>query len=171
MDNKDTGLLLIGPNIKLHRMYFKQMCSLLGIKVLYRAPIDSSKQYNMYGELDTFYYKPEPVTCIYDEHPTQKTMRKLGWDSEVADSTTLIHVPYDLKGLQAGALFIIPSGIDNAEARVFKVLRMSTIAVYPASITCELGPLYVNTDDHESVTNFEHTNFNLLDNESDDYGH
>lgn len=171
MRNEDTGLLLNDKNIKLHRSYFQQMVKLLGLNVLYRAPIPDAKQYNMYGELDAHFYQPEMVGCIYDEHPSQKTMQKLGWNAEMADSSVIIHVPYDLKGLQAGALFIIPSGLDNTEGRVFKVLRMGSIALYPASISCELGPVMINQDDPATVHDFEHSNFNMLDGESDEYGH
>lgn len=167
MENKDTGLLLNENNIKLHRMYFKQMLKLLGLNVIYRAPREDSKTYNGYGELSSYYYDPEIVSCIYDEHPTQKTMRKLGWNTELMENTIVIHVPYDLKGLQAGALFIIPSGLDKSEGRVFKVLRMSNIAVYPASISCELGPILVNDDCPETTTNFKQSNFNLLSDEEE----
>lgn len=171
MKNEDTGVLLNEQNIKIHRMYFKQMCSLLGLRVLYRAPLEDAKSYNGYGELDAYFKKEQVVSCIYDEHPTQKTMRKLGWNAEMADTTTVIHVPYDLEGLQAGALFIIPSGLDKAEGRVFKVLRMTNIAIYPASIACELGPVLVNDDEKAPMNDFRQTNFNLLDDESDKYGH
>ncbi len=160
MDNKDTGQLLNPNNIKLHRKYFAEMTKLLGIQVLYRAP-KNSKHYNDYGELDTYYESPIKVGCIFDEHPTQWTMKKLGWNSELQKSTSLINVPYDLPNLQAGSLFIIPSGLDNAQGRVFKVLRMSTISVYPASITCEIGPVWENTFE---ISQFDHRddNFNLL---------
>lgn len=77
MEDKDTGLLLNKHNIELNRMYFKQMTDLLGIKVLYRAPREG-KDYNGYGELDSYYYEPIIESCIFDEHPTQKTMKKLG---------------------------------------------------------------------------------------------
>lgn len=163
MRERDTGILLIEKNIKLHRMYFKQMVDLLGINVIYRAPKEGTKEYNQYAELDAQYQCPEVVGCIYDEHPTQKTMRKLGWNSELADSSVVIHVPYDLHDLQAGALFILPAGIDDAKGRVYRVLRMSTIAVYPASIPCELGPLMVNTLPPDKITDFKDSNFNLLD--------
>lgn len=171
MKNEDTGILLNEENIKLHRLYFEQMCQLLGLRVLYRAPLEDAKNYNGYGELDAYFKKEQIVECIYDEHPTQKTMRKLGWNAELADTTTVIHVPYDLEGLQAGALFIIPSGLDKAEGRVFKVLRMTNIAIYPASIACELGPVLVNQDEKGPVNDFRQTNFNLLDDESDKYGY
>lgn len=169
MEKNDTGILINPTNIKIHRDYFKQMCKLLGINVLFRAPRPGSKTYNGYGELDTFYEQASLVSCIFDEHTPQKTMRKLGWNTELSDSSTVIHVPYDLKGLQAGALFIIPSGLDNTEGRVFKVLRMSNIAVYPASISCELGPVLVNTSQKEETHDFTKSNFNLLDDDSDEF--
>jgi hypothetical protein len=162
MENTDTGLLLNKKNIELHRQFFSQFVRLLGINVQFRAPREDSKGYNNYGELDTFYYEPITVGCIYDEHPNQKTMRKLGWNTELADTSTVIHVPYDLDKVQAGALFIIPSGLDNAEPRIFKVLRMSNTAIYPCSITCELGPIWNNDMKRNEVELFENSNFNVL---------
>ena len=50
MDNKDTGILLNEKDIKLQRIYFKQMCQLLGIRALFRAPIDDAKAYNDYAD-------------------------------------------------------------------------------------------------------------------------
>lgn len=170
MDNKDTGLLLNSNNIKLHRKWFEEMTNLLGIKVLYRAP-RPNKHYDGYGELDSFYYEPEVIGCIFEEHPTQKTMRKLGWNAELSTELSIIHVPYDLKELQKGALFIIPSGLDNAQGRVFRVVEMSTISVYPASITCQIGPVWENTFENSQFV-FNDKNFNLLveDEDSDEEG-
>ena len=174
MKNNDTGILLNDQNIKLHRQWFKQMTKLIGLNVIYQAPKDTDpniKTYNRYGELDPEYEEDIVVGCIFDEHPTQKTMRKLGWNAEMADTSTVIHVPYDLPNVQAGARFIIPSGIDGSEGRVFRVLRMSNIAIYPASISCELGPVLINTLEQEKITDFDESNFNLLGDESDEYGH
>ena len=178
MRNEDTGLLLNDKNIKLHRTWFKQMTELLGINVLYRAPKEGFNKYNMYGEMGSRleeinenYQPAEIVNAIYDEHPTQKTMRKLGWNAEMGDTTTVIHVPYDLHDIQAGALFVIPSGIDNAKGRVFRVLRISNIAIYPASISCELGPVLINKVDKDDIENFTpektETSFNLLNGEEE----
>ena len=181
MENRgDTGILLIDKNIKLHRSWFKQMCSLIGIQVNYFIPKD--KQYNAYGELNPDYpAEAIKIGCIYDEHPTQKTMRKLGWNAELADSSVVIHVPYDLEGLEAGCRFDLPAGIDGAEPRHFKVLRMSNIAVYPASVACELGPVLNNAfvqqipgqepTPSDPINDFDESNFNLLDDESEKYGH
>lgn len=157
-----TGILLNEQNIKLQRLYFKQMLELRGITVLFRAPRETLKQYNSYGELDARYYPPVRLKAIYDEHPVQRTMKKLGWDAQLSDNTTLIHVPYNLEGVQAGALFIIPSGLDNAPPATFRVARMSSIAVFPAAITCELVPEWENTMQAAEVVDFSKSNFNVL---------
>ena len=169
MRKEDTGLLLNANNIKLNRAFFIEFLRLHGINVTYRVPIDSTKTYNLYGELDTQYHPPVAIKCIYDEHPTQKTMTKLGWNAEFADTSVVIHVPYDTAGITTGGLFVIPSGIDNSKGKVFKVLRMSNIALYPASMSCELGPMLINTTERSNIDDFKKANFNLLDDESDDY--
>ena len=134
--------------------------------MLYRAP-RKDKHYDGYGELDTFYYEPEIVSCIYDDHPDQQTMKKLGWNAELLSGLVLIHVPYDLAGLEVGALFIIPSVLDKAKGRVFKVIKMTNQAIYPASICCELGPVLENEFERSQLQDFTRTNFNLLNEEED----
>ena len=171
MQNKDTGILLNDKNIKLHRVYFEQMVKLLGVNVDYFAPIDADLKYNLYGELFSHYEAPKTIGCIYDEHPTQKTMKMLGWNAELADASVVIHVPYDLKKLQVGAIFRLPAGLDKANDRIYRVLRISNIAIYPASVACELGPLLQDTMTREDIEDFDESNFNLLDGEQDKYGH
>ena len=151
---------LLTPDIKLQRNYFVEMCDLIGIKVIYRAPLPG-KHWTLYTEVDSNYNKPQVVSCIFNEHPDQRTMKKLGWVSELDESASIISVPYDLQDIQVGALFIIPSAIDNAKGRLFRVSRMSTIMVYPASITCEIVPEYEDTF-MDSKFNHEHNNFNVL---------
>lgn len=167
MNQKDTGILINEQAIKLHRFQFKQFLSLLGINVLYRSPRDSSKTYTGYGELDTFYNEPIQISGILDEHPKEKTMRMLGWNAELLDSNLIIHLPYDTPGLQAGCLIALPSGLDGAPPRLFKVLRMSSIAIYPTSIACEIGPLLEDTSPKAEVIDFKKSNFNLLANPED----
>lgn len=165
MDN--YGALLNETNIKLHRKYFIEMCSLLGIQVFYRAPREN-KHYNDYGELDTYYYEPVKIGCIFEDHPTQQTLKKLGWASELQEDASVIHVPYDLQNLQQGALFIIPSAFDNTKGRLFRVGKMSANMIYPASISCEIVPEYENTFNKEDIHNFKHTDFNLLNEEEEE---
>jgi len=97
-------------------------------------------------------------------------MRKVGWNTELADTSIVIHVPYDTD-VETGGLFVIPSGLDKSEGRVFKVLRMSNIAIYPASIICELGPMLINTTEKGPINDFSGSNFNVLTDESEDYEH
>lgn len=166
-DKKDYGIL-INKDIKLHRTWFKQMTKLLGINCIYRAP-RRSKEFDAHGDLDTNYYEPMLVGCIFNEHPDQKTMKKIGWVAELQEGSSVIHVPYDLPNLEVGALFIIPSGIDQAVGRVFRVISMQNIMVYPASIACEIAPEYEDNGQRNELTDFTHTNFTVLcDNEEDD---
>ena len=161
MNQLDTGILLNAHDIKLHRTYFTEMTTLMGIQVLYRPIKPEGKNYTQYGELDSLYDAPLQVGCIFEEHPTAKTMNKLGWNSELAEENSIIHVPYDLERLQKGNIFIIPSPIDNSIGRVFEVIEMSTTFVYPSSVACLIGPKYESTFER-SQQDYSSSNFNLL---------
>ena len=168
MENRDTGLLLNKKNIELNRFYFKQTVKLIGINVLYRAPRKEQKRYDLHGELDALYTEPVPVGCIYNEFTDQKTMKKIGWNAERDETTPVIHVPYDLQGLEKGGLFEIPSGLDNAKARVFKVLDLGVAPIYPASVACKLGPMLQNELPSSQVVDFNKSDFNLLNDTEDE---
>ena len=158
--------LLLNNDIKLHRGYFDEMIRLLGIQVIYRAPLPD-KHYTTYAEIESNYAQPILVGCIFDEHPTQQTLKKMGWVAELQQNSSFIHVPYDLPNLQQGALFIVPSGLDNAKGRLFRVVSMSTSMVYPASITCEIVPEYENTYVPETNDDYVHSTDNLLNEEQE----
>lgn len=166
MENKDTGLLLDKQNIELQRFYFEEMVRLKGINLIYRAPREN-KRYNGYGELDTFFYEPIVVGCLFEDHPNQWTMKKLGWSAELQEDVCIVHVPYDTPRLQSGALFIVPSGIDNSEGRLFRVTKMSTICVYPASVACQIAPVWANTFE-QSQLDHQDNDFNLLKQDEED---
>lgn len=156
----DYGALL-NHNTKLHRRYFNEMVKLIGIQVLYKAPREN-KHYNLQSELVSNYEDPIKVGCVFEEHLNQQTAKKLGWNSELTESAALIHVPYDLPGLQIGALFIIPSAYDKTKGRTFRVTKMSAVMVFPASITCEIVPEYETTTQQSELQIFNSTDFNLL---------
>lgn len=73
---KDYGIL-ITPEIKLHRQYFKEMVKLLGVNCIYRAPLPG-KTFDAHGDLDAKYYPGEVVGVIFQDHPDQKTLKKMG---------------------------------------------------------------------------------------------
>lgn len=167
-DSRTDFGLLISKDIKLHRAWFKQMVALHGINCKYRAPLPN-KDYDILGDLTTG-YKPEIlVGCLFEEHPTQKSLKKAGWVAELQEGSSIIHVPYDLPGLQVGALFEVPSGLDSGKGRVFRVISLSNIMIYPASISCEIALEYESVDEqHLIYVAHENEDMPLLINREDD---
>ena len=168
MENKDTGLLLQKQDIELQRFYFNEMVTLLGINAIYKAPKKETKDYSLYGNLEADYENGIICGCIFEEHPTVKTMRKLGWNTERSESSSVIHVPFDLKGLQQGGRFIIPSPYDASEGRLFRIISISSIMVYPASFACEIAPEFETRSEKAQVHDFTKSNFNLLNTDRED---
>lgn len=154
------GLLNNWEDLTLYRGYFDEMVNLRGVKCIYKAP-KHSKHYSDQGELKSNYENGVLTGCIFTEHPDIKTLKKLGWASELNESSSLIHVPFDLDNLQVGALFIIPDTFNPKKGRVFRVVRMSTTMIYPASITCEIIPEWQNNFESSQMM-YKNTDFNLL---------
>ena len=163
--SRDSYGRLITPDIKLHRKWFKEMVRLMGINVIFKAPT-VDKRYNTQGEEVSKYLAPVLVGCIFDEHPTQQTTKKLGWNAELQEDVSIIHLPYDLEGLEKDALVIVPSGIDGTQGRVFRIVRISNIMIYPASFACEIVPEWGDTFEKSQFTHEKDT-FNLLNEEED----
>ena len=169
---------LMHPSIKLHRQWFIEMTRLLGIRVNYFYPInskiDQSTQkltvkkgvnWTLYAELTSNYAPPIPIHCIFDQHPDQQTMKKIGWMSELSDSSSIIHVAYDLPNLQYGCLFEIPSGLDNSFGRFFRLVKLTTGIMYPASVICEVVPEYWDKYIPDQNTHENNSNQNVLQDE------
>lgn len=154
---------LLTPDIKLHRKYFDEMVKLLGIQVIYRAP-RKDKHWTTYSEISSNYKEPLLIGCIFEEHPTQSTMKKRGWVSELQTDSSFIDIAYDTPDIQVGALFIVPSGLDDGKGRLFRCVTMQNSMIYPAAITCEIVPEYENTNTLDSK-DYQHSSFNLLNEE------
>lgn len=161
MDNRYGRL--ITPDIKLHRKWFDEMVRLIGIQVVYRAP-RKDKHWTSFAEIGSNYQPSIVIGCIFDEHPTQQTMKKIGWVSELQKDSSLIHIAYDTPDIQQGALFIVPSGLDDGKGRLFRCVKLTNSIVYPASIACEIVPEYEDTYQNTN-NNFMHSSFNLLNEE------
>ena len=165
METEKYGILLTN-DAKLYRQYFEEMVRLIGIYVLYRAP-KPGKRYTTYAELEANYEQPILVGCIFNEHLPQQTLRKLGWMSELDESASVIEVPYHLKGLQQGALFIVPSGLDRGKGRLFRVTKLTNSIMYPDSITCQIVPEYEDVVDDITAYNYTGNTFTMLNEEKD----
>ena len=160
MDEKDVGLLL-NDNALLYRDYFEEAVTLIGVYVIYRAPI-AGKKYNGYGEIDDYFLPPVKVGSIFEEHPKQSTMKKLGWVAELTETPPIIHLPYDLPGIQVGGIVIVPSGVDNTQGRVFRIIAMDLSAmIYPSTVVCKLAPEYKSSVEREEL-NHKDNNFSVL---------
>lgn len=157
---------LLTPDMKLYRKYFDELVKLQGIKVVYYAP-KTDKHYTLHGELFSNYQEPEVIGCLFNEYPDQRSMRKKGWVVELQDGASLISVPFDLHDLQRGALFAIPSGLDNTKGRLFRVESLLNTMIYPSSITCEIVPEWEDTLP-DSKLDRQHTDFNFLAQEDPD---
>ena len=88
------GALFNEQDMKLQRNYFIEMASLIGVNIIYRAP-KPGKHWTMYSEIESNYYSPVVISCIFNEFPDHKTMKKLGWNSEQLQDSSLISLPYD----------------------------------------------------------------------------
>lgn len=164
--NSPYGLLIKAKDLLLHRNYFNELVKMIGVQTLYRAP-RPGKSYTIYSEIDSNYFEPEQVGCIFEEHPNPKTMKTLGWNTELENNPALISVPYDLKGLQKGALFEIPDTFNPEAYRLFRVNEISGIMIYPASLTCQLIPEFNNSFSN-NLLNHRNNSFNLLNREDYD---
>ena len=155
--------VLINKDTLLQREYFKEFARLRGFESEYQYPLPESKRYSTQGEeIRANFSTPQPVWCILNDITDQKTARKLGWNAEQLDSLLLLSVPYDLPELQVGALFTVPSAVDDGDDRLFRVIEMSTVQIYPASITCRIAPEYETEVEKTEVRDFTTTTFNLL---------
>lgn len=152
--------LLLTPDIKLQRKYFAEMVKLQGIIVGVQTP-KADKHYSEHGELKTNYNEEIKIGCIFEEYPAQKTMRKLGWFTEDG-LAPIIHLPYDIKDLQIGTLISIPSAFEGSKNRLFRVTEMSTLMVYPASVTCKLCAELTNSLPLAATKDFSNSTFNVL---------
>ena len=166
--------LLYKQDVLIQRQYFVEMTKLLGITVMYTYPkvigdnsdelsaLPSQKEYSIYGEQRGKYEDWIPIGCIFEEYPTQQSLRKLGWLTELQENASIIHLPYDTPGLQRGSLVVVPMGVNSNTGRLFKVTRLSNIMLYPASISCEIVPEWENSLSESQVNNFSESNFNVL---------
>lgn len=168
MDNSNVGKYgnLLTPDAKLFRNYFDELVRLIGIRIQYRAP-KPGKTYTTYTEIKSNYYDPIEIGCIFEDHPKQQTLKKMGWVSELQDGASLISVPYNTPELQQGALFFLPSGLDDGKSRLFRVTEMYNEMVYPSSITCQVVPEFENTFDSEQY-NYLRSSFNVLQEDEED---
>lgn len=166
LGQSDYGILLNEHNIKFQRRQFNEMVRLLGVNVKYYSL--KNRQFSTYEELLGDPNNAITVGVIFTDHLDQKTQKKLGWNAELSESALVINFPYDTPDIETGCLVSIPSGLDNAPPRIFRIARMSNIMIYPASITCECVPEMTNTLPASQTGDFRRASTQVLMKDEDD---
>ena len=157
--------LLINPDALLHRQWFMEFVRLHGKAALYECPVN--KTYNQVGELVCDYGSPIEVGCIYEERPRQKTTRKLGWNAQLQEEASLIHLPYDTKNLELGGRVILPSAFDDTKGVVYRIVSMSAVGeIYPYALSCAIVPVFEDKFE-KSQLDYQDSTLNLLFEEED----
>jgi len=87
LDESKYGILL-KKDAKIIRQYFRESVKLIGIHVLFRAPKPGAK-WTTYAEIDTNFEPPIKIGCIFHDHPDQRTLKKMGWMSELNENSSL----------------------------------------------------------------------------------
>lgn len=128
----------------------------------------TSKSFTIHGELRAIYSEPQPIDLIFQEAPSMKTLRAIGWSSEDnsdGDKPYVIQVPFDTEKLQVGCRVLIPFSIyDNDESRkVFRITKIAVIAQFPDCYTCTIAPEF-ETNPIKTNPDYSKTNSNFMRN-------
>lgn len=156
--------LLVDKDANMFKSYFKEMAKLRGIRCKYQYPLPN-KEYTIYSELKASYSEPLLVDIVFEENPSQRTLRRHGWFSEDKKDATpyLANVPFDLPELQKGCLIWVPSGATDV-FKPFRVEDISSVIEFPASLTVKLAP-YLQDTTPSSYESYQKTNTNYLKSE------
>ena len=130
--------------------------------------LSTSKSFTIHGEIRAIYSEPKLIYLIFQESPSMKTLRAIGWSSEDnsdGDKPYVIQIPFDTENLQVGCRVIIPfSAYDNYESKkVFRITKISIIAQFPDCYTCTIAPEF-ESDPLMTNSDYSNTNSNFMRN-------
>lgn len=141
---------IIQNDAKIFRYYADEALDMYGIVSQYYQ-CKPGKSFTTLGELKSCYYDPIRTKVIFDQAPQVRTLKKLGWVTELDSQQPIIHVKYDLPGLEVGCLFNIKDPLAVSSGRMFRVTKMSVGILYPATVTCQV--VAIVGDSVEETTN------------------
>lgn len=153
--------LLTQQDATLFRGWFKEMAKLRGIHVIFQG-IKSSET-TVHGEiLPVEFEDPVEIDVIFDENPSVKTLRKIGWISiDPQDKPYLMQLPFDTPNLAAEARIKIPPINSVGKERTFKITNITTLLEYPDCWTCTVVPV----PDSDKPKNVYSDGYNYVNNE------
>lgn len=145
---------LLQNDLEIQRYYFNDACDFYGISARYYQ-VKPGMRWTVAGEMKANFYDPVRTKLIFDQVPKVSTLKKLGWVTELdQDSHPLVHLQFDLSGLQVGCVIEIKDPLTVDKGRLFRITKMSTGIIYPASVTCQLVPI-VGTNPEETTDPYE----------------
>lgn len=153
--------LLTQNDAKIFQNWFKECCRLRGIPVKYIYPVQDDV--SIYLEIHPKFSDVIDMDIIFDENPSVKTLKRIGWVSEdPEDKPAIAHLPFDTPGLQTKARILIPPIGQAIPGRWFEVTSIHSNLEYPDSYTCTLAPVF---ETEKAKTNYEESNYNYIEHE------
>lgn len=153
--------LLTQQDSSIYRGWFKEMCKLRGIPIIYRYVVEFDD--TIHGEVHPNKLSdPIHLDVIFEENPKIKTLRRIGWVSENADDKPYImYFPFDTPNLTMEARVEIPM-IDSIKnrPRLFKITSMNQLIEFPDSIITTVVPVY---DTDKPKVDYKDSNYNYVD--------
>ena len=140
---------IIQDDAKIFKYYAKEALEMYGIDANYYQ-CKPGRTFTTLGELKSCYYSPISAKVIFDQAPTVRTLKKLGWVTEADSTQPIIHVDFDLPGIEVGCLFNIKDPLRRDSGRMFRITKMSAGILYPATLTCQI--VAIVGDDIEETT-------------------
>lgn len=151
--------LLTQNDAKIIQQYFKEMAALLGIRVNYRYPVD--EKVTVHSEIQCSFSDIVPIDIVFQQNPSIKTLKNIGWVSETADDKPYIAMfPIDTVGLQTKAQIEIPPVGQAIPSRWFEVTSIQTLLEYPDCYITTVVPVF---DSKQPRVDHEQTNYNYVD--------
>lgn len=153
--------LLTQNDAKVFQNWFKEACLLHGIPVKYVYPV--RENVTIYTEIQPEFSEVIDLDIMFDENPSVKTLKRIGWVSEDPDDKPAIaHLPFDTPYLQTKARILIPPIGQAIPGRWFEVTSIHSQLEYPDSYTVTLAPVF---ETEKEKTNYNESNYNYVDHE------
>lgn len=153
--------LLTNNDAKIFSQWFKECCRLRGISVKYVYPV--TENVTIYSEIQPEFSDLIDLDILFDENPTVKTLKRIGWVSEdPEDKPAIAHLPIDTPYLMTKARILIPPIGQAIPGRWFEVTSIHSNLEYPDSYTVTLAPVF---NSEKAKTNYEETNYNYVEDE------
>jgi len=157
--------LLTKNDATIYRRFFKEMARLRGQTVLYQYLIKNYE--TIHGEvIPVKLSDPIAIDVIFNENPSIKTLKRLGWLSiDPDDKPYIMQMPYDTPNLTVDAEVSIQPVDSIGKPTRFRITEIRTLLEFPDCYTCRVAPV-PESDDPKNVYD---TGYNYVKNPKEQY--